>query len=221
MAYADTYNTGRNLKTGVAVLALEAGLATALVLGLAYKFTPPKEPPPLVTHEFKELPPPKPKDDPKPTERPQTTTRTPPPPGPQAPDLGKGPEIVINEIPLGPAGGGLGEVKFPPPTPPTPPAPSIKAKPRGNPGLWVSENDYPTADLRAGHEGITRFRLKIGTDGRVKDCEVTGSSGFAALDAATCAKLTTRARFDPASDSTGARIEGSYANSVRWKITNP
>ena len=47
---------------------------------------------------------------------------------------------------------------------------------------------------------------------------VTGSSGFAALDQIACAKVTARARFDPATDDTGAKVAGRYATTIRWEI---
>ena len=65
----------------------------------------------------------------------------------------------------------------------------------------MTVNDYPTAELSAGHEGITRFRLSIGTDGKVQSCEITESSGFPRLDQAACANLKKRARFVAATDA--------------------
>ncbi len=108
------------------------------------------------------------------------------------------------------------------PLPPRPnPSPLYTAKnpaPLGKPGGWVTPNDYPTDDLRAEHSGITRFRLSIGVDGRVQSCSITASSGWPGLDNATCAKLSQRGRFTPASDENGAKVTGSYASSVRWEI---
>ncbi|MFN5085024.1 MAG: energy transducer TonB, partial [Novosphingobium sp.] len=47
---------------------------------------------------------------------------------------------------------------------------------------------------------------------------MTGSSGPEALDQAACAKLMLRGRFEPASDSTGALVAGSYTGAVRWQL---
>jgi protein TonB len=52
----------------------------------------------------------------------------------------------------------------------------------------------------------------------VKGCEVTASSGSSDLDAATCANVAKRARFNPATDESGARVAGSYSSAVRWEI---
>ncbi|MCA1748332.1 MAG: energy transducer TonB [Parasphingopyxis sp.] len=92
------------------------------------------------------------------------------------------------------------------------------AEPAGNPGLWVTSADYPVAALRQGHEGVTAFRLYVGSDGRVTQCEVTESSGHPALDEQACIALQVRARFHPATDTEGRPAEGTYSSSVRWTI---
>lgn len=92
------------------------------------------------------------------------------------------------------------------------------AKPIGRPGLWVTPNDYPANALRQRHEGVTRFQLGIGTDGKVLSCEVTVSSGHAALDEAACANLRKRARFVAATGPDGAAVPGTYSSAVRWKL---
>lgn len=109
----------------------------------------------------------------------------------------------------------------PMPLPEVKPSPSASfairaAVPRGSPGSWVSDRDYPSAAIREEREGLTRFRLTIGVDGRVAECEITGTSGSADLDTATCAKVSTRARFTPAVGSDGMPMTGSYSGSVRW-----
>jgi protein TonB len=40
---------------------------------------------------------------------------------------------------------------------------------------------------------VTGFRLTIGTDGKVSDCQVTKSSGSAELDKTTCDLMRRRA----------------------------
>lgn len=92
------------------------------------------------------------------------------------------------------------------------------AAPKSAPGSWVSDRDYPTAAIREEREGTTRFRLAIGTDGKVTGCEITASSGSPDLDAATCAKVSARARFIPALGNDGMPMSGSYASAVRWVL---
>lgn len=106
---------------------------------------------------------------------------------------------------------------------PLPPRPTASftaraARPLTQPGGWVSDADYPASALRKGEQGVTRFAVTVGPDGRVRDCTVTRSSGSPELDAATCAKVSQRARFDPASDENGGAVAGRYSNAINWRI---
>lgn len=117
---------------------------------------------------------------------------------------------------------------MPPPLPPLAmpaPAPPLDPKalprppiPTGNPGNWITENDYPAAALRAQLQGVTTFRLTVGADGRVADCTVVQTSGTALLDEATCRAVSERARFNPALDLNGNAVGGTYTNRIRWVI---
>jgi TonB family protein len=91
-------------------------------------------------------------------------------------------------------------------------------KPKGNPGAWIVTHDYPAQSLAYEEEGVSSFRLNVGVDGRVSDCTISVSSGFALLDVATCRNITRRARFEPALDDAGNPTTGSYSNRVSWKI---
>ena len=90
--------------------------------------------------------------------------------------------------------------------------------PRGNAGRWVTTNDYPSRSLREEEEGITSVRLSVDANGRVTGCTVTSSSGHPRLDEATCQNMQRRARFNPATDSSGREVAGTYSQSVRWEI---
>jgi protein TonB len=117
-----------------------------------------------------------------------------------------------------------------PPTlvPPPPPALPIQIgegafnprapKPMSYPGSWVMTADYPADSLRANEQGTTGFTVTVDTQGRVKDCRISASSGSPRLDETTCRLVTQRARFTPATDSKDNPIEGTYANRVRWVL---
>jgi TonB family protein len=90
--------------------------------------------------------------------------------------------------------------------------------PRGTPGSWASADDYPRLGLINKWEGTTAFRLDVGKDGRVSDCQVTSTSGYALLDEATCRLIRRRARFNPALNENGNPISWGYASRVRWNI---
>src|SRR5262249_51938473 len=92
-------------------------------------------------------------------------------------------------------------VASPPPPPSTGVRPNLVVPPqraRANLNTYFSMDDYPAAAVRNHHEGTTGFRLRVGTDGRVADCQVSQPSGSALLDAATCRILRARARYNPA-----------------------
>ena len=115
-------------------------------------------------------------------------------------------------------GGGLIEPGVKPRPTPTAGFAVRAASPRSAPGSWVSDRDYPSAAIREEREGVTRFRLGIGPDGRVTGCEVTATSGSADLDAVTCAKVSARARFVPALGDDGMPVAGNYSGAVRWVL---
>lgn len=99
-----------------------------------------------------------------------------------------------------------------------PPGDGRNPVPTGNPGLWVTTNDYPALALRENREGLVGFTLIIGTDGRVTSCEISLSSGSPDLDSTACALISQRPRFTPARNAKGKLQPGRYANRVRWQI---
>jgi protein TonB len=77
---------------------------------------------------------------------------------------------------------------------------------------------YPKASLENNEQGTVHYRVKIDRRGVARECEVTQSSGFQRLDAATCALLMSRARFTPARDSRGRVGRSMYDGRVVWRI---
>lgn len=167
-------------------------------------------------------------------EEPEPEPEEEPPPPPPEPDTAPPPPVAPPvPININPAPVQIETVRTPPPPAPVftraapeprpapPPPPRVQPKdpePRGNPGNWATPNDYPRRALREEREGTTRFRVTVNTEGRVADCQVTGSSGHPDLDEATCQNITRRARFRPATDGEGQPTTGTYSNSVRWVI---
>lgn len=107
----------------------------------------------------------------------------------------------------------------PPPAPP-PPVATIRRRvmPLGDWQAWLSHRDYPKSALEAREQGTTGFRLYVGVDGRVARCEITSSSGSAALDARTCELLKKRARFSPAYSLEAKPEPGVWASRFRWQL---
>jgi protein TonB len=61
--------------------------------------------------------------------------------------------------------------------------------------------------------------LVVGVDGRVKACEIIGSSGSRSLDRKTCEIMSERARFTPAMDAQGKPIESTFTPPpIAWRL---
>lgn len=103
----------------------------------------------------------------------------------------------------------------------TTPSGDPKPVPNGNPGTWVTPEDYPPASLRDGIEGAVGFRLDVDGSGAVTGCTVTVSSGSADLDAATCPSVRARAAFFPATDRRKRKVASTWASRVQWRLPPP
>lgn len=223
MAYADQKMSNNRLIALIVVGLLHVLVGYALVTGLAYSavkklkdrvetFDVAEEKPP------EEEPPPPPPDEPV---EPPPIVAPPPPisferPAPPVQAVAEPPKVVIPPTVSAPP-----PPAPPPPPPAAPPPPKFSPKaaaPKGNPASWATTDDYPARALREEREGTTRFRVSVGPDGRVTDCQVTGSSGSPDLDEAACKNITRRARFAPAMDGEGRPTTGSYSNAIRWVI---
>ena len=93
-----------------------------------------------------------------------------------------------------------------------------RARPSNDPLRWITTDDYPGRALRAEAEGIAAYRVIVATSGRASACDVTRSTGNGQLDDATCDFILRRARFEPATDQTGAKVVGNYSGTVKWEI---
>ncbi|MCB2077889.1 MAG: TonB family protein [Novosphingobium sp.] len=220
MAYVDK-RPGGNRTAVIATVALLHGIAIyALVSGLGVKYV--KEITTVIRGENIPFEPPPPPPEPQPSAKPKNddTVLVVPKPDIDVPRTSdtvfEVPGLPVPSVPKGPV---LDFVPKPPEPPkPTPSFTPKSATPRNSPAGWVSTNDYPSRDLREGNQGVARFSLVIGADGKVESCVVTQSTGSGGLDDATCKYVSRRARFDPATDANGKRVTGSYNGSIRWVI---
>ena len=90
--------------------------------------------------------------------------------------------------------------------------------PQRLPSALFSTDDYPEAAVLLGQEGEVEAELIVDTEGRAADCTIVRSSGFPALDGATCKAFKARARFKPALDSSGRPTTGKWTQIVKWSI---
>lgn len=209
MSYVDRDRTSENVTGFVVSGLIIAAVSYALISGLAYsgiKNVIKK----VTTVDVKEE---KPKE-------------TPPPPPPKKIEMPPpvAPPVKVNIAVAPPV---IQTVQTPPPAPPppvivaAPPAPRFTpkaAQPKGNPANWATTDDYPGRALREERQGVTGFRVSVGTDGRVTSCEVTSSSGTPELDSTTCTLVSRRARFTPGTDGEGQPTASSYSGRIRWQI---
>lgn len=216
MAYADQQMSGNKITALIIVALLHVVVGYALVTGLAYSaFKKIKEVTTAVKIEEDKPPPPPPP--------PPKTDMPPPPPivAPPPPITFNAPAPVLQVVSAPPPPTPLPPPPVALPPTPAPPPPRFTPKaavPKGRPGEWVTSNDYPSRALREEREGVTGFRLTVGPDGKVTNCEITKSSGSPDLDQATCDNLRRRGRFTPGTDGDGNPTASSYASSVRWQI---
>lgn len=211
MAYADQSISSRKVISIGLVAALHALLGYAFITGLAFNVIK-KVSTDLKTFDVEEAPPPKAAPPPPP---PKTVVQPPPvvtpPPIVQVQTV-TAPQVI--SVPVAPPI--HVEAPVAPPAPPV--SQAVKATPRGSPKDWVTAEDYPSSDMRAGNQGVTAIKLDVGPDGKVTGCTVTSSSGFPSLDSTACQRASRRARFSPAKDASGAPTTSIWNQRVRWEV---
>ncbi len=124
----------------------------------------------------------------------------PPPPKMEIPPVEVPPPVVdITIAPDAPPTNAISNVTDrPPPPPPVVAAPSVLVKLVANPkASQPNVNDYyPPTSIRLEEEGLSRLKVCVGPNGRVKDATVEASSGFPRLDEAAV-KVAKMYRFTP------------------------
>lgn len=219
MAYADR-NQGSSRIVAIIIVALvHAVLGYVLITGLAYNvvkkvaedlntFDVEEEPPPP-----EEEPPPPPPDqpmEPPPVVAPPPIVQNPNPPPVSIVTVRTPPPVFIPTPAAPPA---------PPPAPPAAPVVSKAAAAKGNPGSWVTNDDYPSDAQRREESGRVGVSFSVNAQGRVEGCRVTSSSGSDSLDTTTCRLVTRRGRYSPALDQAGNPIPGGTKSlNFRWVL---
>lgn len=77
---------------------------------------------------------------------------------------------------------------------------------------------YPVESLALGEQGTASFAVDLDVDARIDSCAVTGSSGYARLDAATCELIIAHAHFPPAQTPDGKKVATTRTGQVIWKL---
>jgi protein TonB len=230
MSYANRRQMSSNRTVSIVVVALlHLLLGYGLVTGLAPNIVQNIQEELQTFDVEEETPPPPPEDEPPPP--PENIPESPPPvvtPPPLVRTNITPPPLTTTEVAPPSAPVTTTAPSTPPsppavapPPPPPPPPPPVKVQParaRANLASYVTDDDYPQDAIRNEQQGTTGFRLEVGPDGRVANCTVTSSSGSSSLDAATCRIMRSRARFTPATDSSGNKVSDTHNGRIRWQI---
>lgn len=94
------------------------------------------------------------------------------------------------------------------------------AVPKNDQGRWIRDGDYPPSSVRTGAQGIVHFRLIVDEAGKPVSCAIDGATDPDDFSEVTCAKIMSRAEFEPALDSQGNPIRSYFAGSVRFQMAN-
>jgi protein TonB len=215
MSYAQRKEMSGNRTAAIVVVALvHILLGYAIVTGLAYNVLK-KTAADLKTFDVTEPPPPPEEPPPPPKDN------TPPPPMVSAPP----PMVRFDTPPLNIQTTPIIQPPLPPapmapPAPPAPPAPRV-SQPKsvsGNLQGLIRNDDYPESAIQNEEQGSVSVVLQVGANGRVTGCSVSASSGSRTLDSTTCRILSSRARFTPAQDSSGAATSSTFRQTIKWVL---
>ena len=77
---------------------------------------------------------------------------------------------------------------------------------------------YPAQAMREGNTGRVGLSLLIDEAGKVRDCMIDETSGFATLDTMSCYTISTHARFDPAIGADGNPVKSATFQRINWRI---
>ena len=83
---------------------------------------------------------------------------------------------------------------------------------------YFTTSDYPGVAVQAGVSGMTSMMLLIDEAGKLANCMVVGTSGYASLDAQSCAVLKERAKFVPALGIDGKPTKSGILQRIRWQM---
>lgn len=84
---------------------------------------------------------------------------------------------------------------------------------------YFGSNDYPAGALASDATGLVEMVSLIDEAGKVASCMVIATSGYAILDAQSCAVMTDRASFRPALGLDGKPIRSGRLLRIRWQTS--
>ena len=82
----------------------------------------------------------------------------------------------------------------------------------------IQQGPYPPKALKADKEGVVPLRLTVDVAGKIKHCEVDGTSGLAELDGHACPHLMRTVRLYPALGADGKRLERTISAQLSYEL---
>ena len=95
---------------------------------------------------------------------------------------------------------------------------AIAHRPKGTLQGLLRSDDYPSSAIARGASGSVGVRLRIEADGKINECTVIESSGYADLDRQTCGLLQKRASYAPAVGHDGVPRWSFVFGRVTWRL---
>lgn len=92
------------------------------------------------------------------------------------------------------------------------------ARPSNSLGRLFSPSLFPTQAINAGNTGTVGISMLVDEAGRVRDCMVEETSGFATLDTMSCFVIVSRAKFTPAVGPDGKPAKSAYFQRIDWRM---
>lgn len=225
MNFSNEKESSSKRLTGIAVaIAIHALLGFLVVSGMGKRMIEQIKNP-VETKIIEEVKPPPPVDLPPPPPPPEI--KSPPPPfipppevvvqtPVQAPVISNTTNVAPKQADVRPQAQVAAAPPAPPAPPPAPPAPPAKTpafisiKECGKP-------DYPKNAARNEEEGTVEIKFLIDGEGKVKNSEITRSSGSRELDKAAVAHLTSCNKFRAGTEN-GKAVESSTTVAYQWKL---
>jgi TonB family protein len=103
-------------------------------------------------------------------------------------------------------------------SPPDAPNSRLTRGPVGDLQNVFKPEDYPWTAVHKRLQGSATMEILIDEKGAVADCSITETSGYATIDAQSCAIIQERAKFEPAIDMQGKPTRSSYSQRIIWKL---
>ena len=99
-------------------------------------------------------------------------------------------------------------------------AAALAAGPQGSLRGVLQSEDYPAEAIAGNEEGTVGAALLIDEAGKVVDCTLTATSGYALLDAISCIRIRQYAKYKPATDAAGKPAKSAARGRIIFRISD-